>query len=398
MLRKYDRWSAGVFRRGGRLLSSAIPADSLRVNCIRKVYPDGSSRVMVSDRAIWTRPGYEPVGDLAAAKRRRGRLLAEYVDFDPDDETAYEIAERGGKQDEQRRRAALDRAKRRAKSAVRDLAYSNDFRYFVTLTLDQTKINRYDIREITRRLNYWLDNHVRRHGLKYVLVAEHHKDGAVHFHGFFNDALEAVDSGHVDKKRHRVYNLPAWDFGFTTAIKLYGDRHKAVGYVCKYITKAEEKVGGRWYYSGGGLRRPAVDYLSVDFDQFSDLEGAYFFEIGDTGAKCVMFDVKGGEDEAAGRSVDLWDRSEPEGGDGLSGIRAPLRGGAPGGAGEAVRGPDSARDGTGAGDVLSGLEQQHAGRDSTSDRSGPGGAGLFQNISKKADCSNDGCGSRGLLE
>ena len=65
----------------------------------------------------------------------------------------------------------------------------------VTLTLDQTQVDRYDMAAITRKLNAWLSNQVQRRGLIYVLVPERHKDGAIHFHGFFNDVLDRVDSG-----------------------------------------------------------------------------------------------------------------------------------------------------------------------------------------------------------
>lgn len=156
----------------------------------------------------------------------------------------------------------------------------------MTFTLDGSKIDRYDPVAIVKRLNVWLDNRVRRDGLKYLLVPELHKDGAVHFHGLVNDALSRVDSGTMTmqgwKKPRRprskaqaalwasqgavtVWNLPAWDFGFTTAIPLYGDREAAVGYVCKYVGKQEEKVGGRWYYSGGALVRPERVYHNVPF-------------------------------------------------------------------------------------------------------------------------------------
>lgn len=128
----------------------------------------------------------------------------------------------------------------------------------VTLTLDPARVNRYDVREVTRHLNHWLDNQVRRKGLAYVLVPERHKDGAIHFHGFFNDALEARDSGTVSlpgqkaprrprSARQRAKWLedggnpsttfPAGSWGFTTAIELYGEYDRAVSYVCKYIGK-----------------------------------------------------------------------------------------------------------------------------------------------------------------
>ena len=110
----------------------------------------------------------------------------------------------------------IGRALRRARAQVRELALANDLGLFVTLTLDGSVIDRYDMAAITKKLNVWLDNQVRRRGLAYVLVPERHKDGAIHFHGLFNDALEVVDSGHTDKEGHTIYNLPRWPLGFTT--------------------------------------------------------------------------------------------------------------------------------------------------------------------------------------
>ena len=59
-----------------------------------------------------------------------------------------------------------------------------------------------------------------------------------------------------------------WKLGFSTAIELYGEYRSAVGYVCKYISKAQEKIGGRWYYSGGQLDKPSVSLTDIDFDAF----------------------------------------------------------------------------------------------------------------------------------
>lgn len=232
-------------------------------NCRVKHYPDGSQQLTAFSADILRLPGWEE-----QHPRKRQRRQAEGDANDPE---------------------SLARARRRARGAVTDIALSNEFRYFVTLTLDRQKVDRYDVGEVTKKLNNWLDNNVRRKGLKYVLVPELHKDGAVHFHGFFNDALPAVDSGTLTTKgkprkprskaerqrmldagAHVVYNLPAWSLGFSTAIELYGDRRAAVGYVCKYISKAADKVGGRWYYSGGDLMRPEVTYHSVTFKELCD--------------------------------------------------------------------------------------------------------------------------------
>lgn len=157
----------------------------------------------------------------------------------------------------------MERSMRRARSKLRRLALANDFRWFVTLTLDPTKVDSHDGAAVVKKLNAWCSNMVQRKGLKYILVPERHKKGGIHFHGFFNDCLEVVDSKHTDKQGHTIFNLPQWSLGFTTAIELYDDYQKAVGYVCKYVGKQGEKPAGRWYYSGGDLVEPSVQYAEI---------------------------------------------------------------------------------------------------------------------------------------
>lgn len=250
------------------LLPQETTADNIRCNTIVKRYPDGSAIITASDRRIFRIPGYEE-----AADHQRKRLCSA-----ADPESEYAALERRAvlgdgvlSPDEQRRQADnLDRAQRRSRTAVRDLALSNPFRYFVTLTFDRTRVDRWNDREVLRVTRNWLDNMVRRHGLAYVLVAERHKDGAIHFHGFFNGAVEGRDSGHKTSRGQVIYNLPAWPWGFTTAMEVYGEYAAAVNYCCKYISKGTEKVGGRWYYHGGDLRKPDVEYLNSDWKEVSE--------------------------------------------------------------------------------------------------------------------------------
>lgn len=158
--------------------------------------------------------------------------------------------------------ANIERAIKRARAEMRNLLRNNPLPWFVTLTFDQQKINRYDAREIVRRVGYWCDNNVRRKGLAYALVPEYHKDGAIHFHGFFNDALTMIDSGHSQGGR-AVYNCPEWSFGFS-ACERVDDNAKALAYSLKYVGKGSEKIGGRWWYHGGALEKPIVEYVDLD--------------------------------------------------------------------------------------------------------------------------------------
>ena len=197
--------------------------------------------------------------------------------------------------------ANRERSMRRAASQMRDICLSTPFRYFVTLTLDPAKIDRHDMEALTKVLNRWADNRVRRNGLAYVLVPERHKDGAIHLHGFFTESVPLLDSGTMKlpgAKRPRrprdakqraeweaagakpVYNIPGWALGFSTAIPLDGAYEAAVAYCCKYVRKASEKIGGRWFYRGGRLGKPVVEYAEADVNDVAACEGAYTFTAG----------------------------------------------------------------------------------------------------------------------
>lgn len=288
-----------------------VPKDRIYHRSRITHYPDGSVSVMTSNRSIFREPGWcsvgkpervedaDPYAKLEADSPERYMALVEDEGYAMETAVYAEGVARS-------KAESLERAQRRARNAVRDLALSNDFRFFVTLTLDPAKVDRYDVSAITKKLRIWADNAVRRKGLEYILVPELHRDGAVHFHGFFNDALEAVDSGTLtdggrprkprsasERKRleadgwHTVYNLPAWTLGFTTAIELYGERRRAVAYVLKYISKAAEttgRIGGRWYYSGGDLRRPRVSFDELDVEAVQAVQDSWSAPLENLGA------------------------------------------------------------------------------------------------------------------
>lgn len=233
-----------------------------------KRYPDGSAELLIGSRPfgggnVSRLPAYLDDGETRFIRFRdpfespEDKAEREYAQLERD-AIAWENAPSPQDNAKACCEAAVRRSAHRARKAVRDIARSNDWRFFVTLTLDKDKVNRYDPSEVLRHLRHWLGNNVRRRGLAYILVPEHHKDGAIHFHGLFNDALEAVDSGTLSvpgrkapvKARseahkaamermggHTVYNLPGWGWGFSTAIELYGEKDAAINYVCNTSVK-----------------------------------------------------------------------------------------------------------------------------------------------------------------
>lgn len=174
---------------------------------------------------------------------------------------------------EEYRRRAMSRAKRK----IHDLAACNEWDYFVTLTLNKEKIDRYDYKAAVQKLNRWMDNRVRRNGLKYIGVPEYHKDKALHFHFLTRgDRYTLKDSGRKQKGR-KVYNLLDWTIGHSTAVVLDNNREAVAWYMAKYITKQTDKnmkkalggtIGGRYYFHGGNLMEPEVHYFDAVYGNF----------------------------------------------------------------------------------------------------------------------------------
>lgn len=192
----------------------------------------------------------------------------------------------------------LDQSRRRAKRKIFDYCICNDFDMFVTLTLDKEKIDRNDYGAVIKKLNSFLGNRVRRHGLRYIGVPEYHKNGGLHFHfAMSGGGFRLADSGTVTvaghkrpiknttadrlkiplSDRHAVYNVEDWTLGFSTAIMTYGERGALATYLCKELCKdvqknlaksgSIEKIGGRWYYHGGSLKKPVVRLQNRNYDE-----------------------------------------------------------------------------------------------------------------------------------
>ena len=182
----------------------------------------------------------------------------------------------------------MERTVKRAKNKIYDLVALNEWTYFFTGTLGNTPFDPTSAKEALQPLQRWLKDRAYINGLKYVLVAEYQpKSKRIHFHGFINDALEAVDSGTrlvigikkpvklstlkrngIDENETQiVYNIPAWKFGFTTAIKAYNGSQACARYIMKYITKENQAVFGRYYWSSRNLtREPDTVYENTDWE------------------------------------------------------------------------------------------------------------------------------------
>ena len=181
---------------------------------------------------------------------------------------------------------------KRAKDKIFDLVLNNEFDYFFTGTINPEKYDSKSAAELIKPVQQWLKDMVKRYGLHYVMIAEYHKKGGIHFHGclksdkhlkmeysgtkLYKGYKKPVSDDKAEKRGltdgRAVYNLKSWSFGFTTCIKLVGDRMNTAFYITKYITKDCKKIFGRFFWHSQNLQLPLVVIKDMDFDSIDSME------------------------------------------------------------------------------------------------------------------------------
>lgn len=174
----------------------------------------------------------------------------------------YEIEERKSTGEHVERKEKENN--KRAVQKVFDLARSNRFDWFITLTFDPKKVDRYsydDCADAMKRFTKMLckaDN-------TWLIVPEQHEDGAFHFHGLIG--------GHLNLSHFKddIYNLDDYDFGFTTAMPIK-DPKRVATYIAKYLTKEISVPKGRKrYWASRSLNKPTEEFIEMFSDEFGEL-------------------------------------------------------------------------------------------------------------------------------
>lgn len=180
--------------------------------------------------------------------------------------------------DENRSEEAEEHSKRVSltytKNNIYNIARSNTWEWFITLTFDRNRTDSSDYETVTKKLQKFLNNLQQRKcpGLKYLIVPEYHRDGEhYHFHGLLAqcDGLDFRFSGHYTKDNEPIFNITGWKHGFTTAT-MVTDSRRVSSYITKYITKESQiclKEKNR-YYASRSVSRMQADYHIVDEEDF----------------------------------------------------------------------------------------------------------------------------------
>lgn len=194
------------------------------------------------------------------------------VDFENKDEIITDY--------EELQRISISRSKR----VIREYVLCNNFTYFVTLTVSSSFCDRDNIDDCEKKLRELLKKYKRKNkNFIYLLIAEKHKNGGFHFHGFFGGVntqdlkLFTLDMKLPYKilsslnKGNSVYFMPLFqdNLGYCTLSPIRSQR-KSANYCLKYITKdCCRNSNGSLYICSRGLSRASSQYInSFNINEF----------------------------------------------------------------------------------------------------------------------------------
>lgn len=202
-----------------------------------------------------------------------------------------EIIEHSPEEIAAKREKSIHDSVHRARKQVEGLARCNKWKYFITLTFDKAKVDRYNYDACTDAIKYWIDCMRRKyHSIQYILVPEPHKDGAWHFHGLVAGCeLDMIPRGKVKGSDGRFYTVSRmsvddYDLG-RTDISLVLSSGRVAYYISKYIRKCMNVVpfGRKRYWASRNLVKVSdctFKYLFKDVSRLIDFI-SYVDEVAD---------------------------------------------------------------------------------------------------------------------
>lgn len=167
----------------------------------------------------------------------------------------------------------------RAKSKVFEYAFCNEFDYFVTLTINPAKYDRFNLNEYYKDFSQWLQNYKKKYktNIKYLFIPEMHEDGAWHMHGFLSGIIP--DQLVINKHGYLDWDLYKGKFGWISLDKIK-NQEACAKYITKYVNKDLEDsikdLNAHMYYCSKGLKkavevkRGTLSANSIPFDFEND--------------------------------------------------------------------------------------------------------------------------------
>lgn len=149
----------------------------------------------------------------------------------------------------------------RAKSDIYEYAMCNDFDYFVTLTLDEKKYDRYDLKTYIKDLGQFIRDYRKKYkvNIQYLFVPEKHLNGAWHVHGL----IKGIPRDHLHKNKNGYLDWSAYGnkFGWISLGEIRS-KEAVSKYILKYVNKDVGKSvtekNKKLFYASRGLKKAEI--------------------------------------------------------------------------------------------------------------------------------------------
>lgn len=147
-------------------------------------------------------------------------------------------------------RCSLSRTKKR----IRELALTNDFRYFVTLTINSNSCDRYSLSQCQDLIKKKMKAYKRKYNdLAYIFITEKHKDGAFHFHGL----MKGLSDSDIYENNFGYLSSHFFDSIGYNSFSIIKNYNKTCNYILKYITKdCIKNDNNQIYFRSRNLKEP----------------------------------------------------------------------------------------------------------------------------------------------
>lgn len=184
----------------------------------------------------------------------------------------------------------------KTRTKIYDIARANEWNYFITLTFNDKKVDRYNYQECIKKISSFFNHFKTRNkencpNFKYLIIHEKHENGAYHFHGliYLEDESEKMlkkatyPLGHrlggkpIVKKGKQVYNWNTYKHGYSTVTKI-DNLEACCKYILKYVTKHiddEYTKGRRRFMYSSNCFKPEILELTTSEADYEALEPIY---------------------------------------------------------------------------------------------------------------------------
>lgn len=223
-------------------------------------------------------------------------VIKEYEQIDVDTYLKDKIVEDEKRVKDSER--SLNSSKNRTVNSIYEIARSNEWEYFLTLTFNPEKVDSFNYDDVVKKLSKWINNIKRKYApdLKYVLVPELHKSGRFHFHGLLSNIgdLKLIDSTKRDKSGNIIYNIGSYKYGWNEVTKVV-DTQRVSTYITKYITKelCAVSFGKKRYWHSNNLNKPVVNTYTMSRNEIEDMISSFSDRIIFTKqVDCLYYDLK----------------------------------------------------------------------------------------------------------